>query len=92
MNEDISGKTNTVESDFKKACADNKLYQLLIPEYDILTSIPACLYVKNGFNETLTFHTDTLGNLNAFSYEVIDYQYLASLEKNPRKKRLLTTK
>jgi hypothetical protein len=43
-------------------------------------------------NETFAFHTDAQGNLNSFNYEVIDYQYLASLEKNPRKKRLLTTK
>lgn len=63
-----------------------------MPEFDILTSIPACSYFKNGFNETLTFQTDPKGNLNGLSYEVIDYQYLASLEKNPKKKRLLTTK
>ena len=50
------------------------------------------MYMKNGFNETLTFHTDSQGNLVALSYEVIDYNYLASLEKNPKRKRLLTTK
>lgn len=63
-----------------------------MPEFDIMTSVPACQYMKSGFNETLAFHADANGNLNGLSYEVIDFEYLASLEKNPKKKRLLTTK
>ena len=54
--------------------------------------MPACFYLKNGFNETLSFVTDTKGNINGLAYEVIDYEYLASLEKSNKKKRLLTTK
>jgi hypothetical protein len=50
------------------------------------------MYAKGGFNETLAFHADSNGNLNGMSYEVIDYNYLASQEKNPKKKRLMTTK
>jgi hypothetical protein len=53
--------------------------------------VPACQYLKNGFNETFSFLTDIKGNINGFSYEIIDYKYLASLEKSAKKKRLLTT-
>lgn len=42
-----------------------------------MTSIPACQYGKNGLNETLIFHTDSNGNIVSFSYEVIDFKYLA---------------
>lgn len=63
-----------------------------VPEFQIMTSIPACQYVKNGLNETLSFLADPNGNLNGISYDVIDYQYMASLEKNPKKKRLLLEK
>ena len=64
-----------------------------VEEFDLLTSIPACLYIKYGLNDTLTFSLDSQSQIiNAFSYEVIDSDYLATLEKNPRKKRLLTTR
>lgn len=38
------------------------------------------------------FHQDFSGNLASFSHDILDTAYLASLEKNPRKKRLLTAK
>ena len=85
-------KSNTLKSEVEKKCQENKIYQLRIPLFDIQTSIPACFYAKNGFNDTLLFHQDLLGNFNSFSYDVIDINYLASLEKNPKKKRLMTTK
>ncbi len=64
-----------------------------IPDFDIQTSIPDCHYAKQGFNETLNFQADILGqSLTSFYYDVIDYNFLASFEKNPKKKRLMTTK
>jgi hypothetical protein len=50
------------------------------------------MHEKYGFNETISFLIDQKGHINAFSFNVIDYKYLASLEKNPKKKRILSTK
>ena len=91
QNEDIFAIANTLKSQFEDACSSNNLYQLQIPDFGLLTSVPACLYTKYGFNETLTFHADSSGQLTAFAYEVVDKHYLASLEKNPKKRRLMTT-
>jgi hypothetical protein len=73
-------------------CKQNSLYQLRIPDFDLITSIPACHYVKHGLNDTLLFTPDFSGSIATFSYDVIDVNFLASLEKNPRKRRLMTTK
>eukprot|EP00347_Sterkiella_histriomuscorum_P010603 403375639 len=82
--------------DFKKnlqqSCEQGQFYQLYLEDFDLLTSIPACLYSKNGLNDTLTFQSDSSGKLTSMQFEFIDNQYLASIEKHPRKKRLLTTK
>lgn len=63
-----------------------------MPDFDIFTSIPACQYSKNGYNDTLVFHADNAGNLNGIQFDVIDYQYLATLEKHPKKRRLMSTR
>ena len=68
------------------------MYQLSIDDYGLMTSIPSCYYAKNGFNDTLVFHTDFSGKLSSFAFDIVDNNFLASLEKNPRKKRLMTTK
>lgn len=82
-----------VKSEFESKCKQDKFYQLRIDgRNDLLTSIPACQYFKNGLNDTLVFHADSSGNINALTYDIIDYQYLASLEKHPKKKRLLSAR
>lgn len=45
----------TMKQEFENACNKNKFYQLSVPDFDVFTSIPACQYAKNGFNETLVF-------------------------------------
>lgn len=50
------------------------------------------MYKKRGLNETLTFFTDDIGkNLISFSYNLIDYEYLATKEKSAKTRRLMTT-
>jgi len=57
-----------------------------------MTTQNACLYKERGLNETLTFFTDDLGkNLISFSYNLIDYEYLATKEESAKKRRLMTT-
>jgi len=55
--------------------------------------LPSCYFAKTGLNDTLIFHTDTTGTqLSSFAFDILDRDFLASVEKNPRKRRLLTTK
>ena len=56
-----------------------------------MTSQDACQYQRQGLNETLTFFADKQGDLISFSYDVIDFKYLASKEKSAKKRRLMTT-
>ena len=93
-NEDLQFKINTHQQDIETRCKQggNKLYQIRIPDYSIYSSIPACHYAKNGLNDTLVFTQDFSGNLNSMAYEVVDTAYLATFEKNPKRKRLMTTK
>ncbi len=106
VGKDGSGKIVNVEvenefnagDNFKETlnnqCSQDNLYQLRVKgQEDLLTSIPSCHLYKNGLNETLVFHTDSSGkSLSIFSYEIQDVNFLASIEKNPRKRRILTTK
>lgn len=73
-------------------CEANALYQLQLPDLDLLTTQNACTYKERGLNETLTFYTDDVGkNLISFSYNLIDYKYLATKEKYAKTRRLMTT-
>lgn len=85
-------KADISQTEIEKKCSEGKLYQLRIKENGLVNSIPACHYSKHGLNETLQFHTDFAGQISSFSYDVVDIQFLASLEKNPKKRRLMTTK
>ena len=87
-------EANSFKEELDKECKEDNLYQLRVKgQEDLLTSIPACYLQKNGLNETLVFHTDQSGTrLSTFSYEIQDINFLASIEKNPRKRRILTTK
>ncbi len=55
-NDQISAQANTLKQEFERQCKQGKFYQLRVPEYDLQTSIPACFYSQNGFNDTLIFH------------------------------------
>jgi hypothetical protein len=84
---------STLQRDMEDHCQKDELYQLSVPDLHLLTSIPACHYSKAGFNDTLIFNLDLSGkSLSSVSYDIIDVNFLASLEKNPRKKRIMTTK
>ena len=74
-------------------CKLDSLYQLRIPDFELFTSLPSCYFAKTGLNDTLIFHPDTTGtSLSSLSFDILDRDFLASVEKNPRKRRLLTTK
>ena len=53
--------------------------------------MPSCYYNSSiGLNDTISFQTDATGkNLIGMQVEYKDLKYLASLEKNPKKKRLM---
>ena len=57
-----------------------------------MTSQRACHYADViGLSEKLTFYTDaSRKNVNSFSHDVLDLQYLATLEKTAKKRRLMT--
>lgn len=64
-----------------------------MPNFELLTSLPSCYFAKTGLNDTLVVHLDsTSTTLASLSFETLDRDFLASVEKNPRKRRLLTTK
>ena len=56
-----------------------------------MTSIDACHYANViGLNDTLAFSTDAdVTKLTAMSVETRDLKYLATFERNPKKKRLM---
>eukprot|EP00355_Strombidium_rassoulzadegani_P000762 CAMPEP_0168615016 /NCGR_PEP_ID=MMETSP0449_2-20121227/4282_1 /TAXON_ID=1082188 /ORGANISM="Strombidium rassoulzadegani, Strain ras09" /LENGTH=132 /DNA_ID=CAMNT_0008655733 /DNA_START=428 /DNA_END=826 /DNA_ORIENTATION=- len=53
--------------------------------------MPACYYLNSrGLNDTLVFQADTKQQtLVGFHVQYRDIKYLASLERNPKKKRLM---
>ena len=51
-------------------CEEEALYQLMIPDLDLVSSQQACQYAKQGLNETLTFFTNANGGVVSFAYEV----------------------
>ena len=66
-----NSEATDLEQTFAAMCDEGALYQLQIPEFDLLTTQPACTYKERGLNETLTFYTDIAGkNLVSFSYNV----------------------
>ena len=77
---------------FSESCISRDLYQLRIPELDLMTSVDACLYSEHGgLNETLKFNTIDGKELTGFFYEVSDLEYLASKERRTKTKRLMLT-
>ena len=51
--------TEDLTDRFNASCQKNALYQLSIPDLDLVTSQAACIYfLESGLNDTLTFHTD----------------------------------
>ena len=79
--------------------AKNKLYQMMIPsenssgeQINLMTSVDPCLYSTHaGLNETLNFYTLDGKDLVSFSYNVYDFEFLASREKRAKTKRLMLT-
>jgi hypothetical protein len=53
--------------------------------------MPACYYLNSiGLNDTITFQSDaTSKNIVGMQIEYKDIKHLASLERNPKKKRLM---
>lgn len=83
-----------LEKEFEEKCANDELYQLSIAELDLMTSMSACYYLKtSGLNDTIIFQTDSTNTgLVGIQIDVKDIKHLASLEKNPKKKRLMQEK
>lgn len=79
--------------------AKDKLYQMMIPtenssgeQITLMTSVDPCLYSTHaGLNETLNFYTLDGQDLVSFSYNVFDWEFLASREKRAKTKRLMLT-
>ena len=58
---------------FSQMCDEQALYQLQLPDFELITTQNACTYKQRGLNETLTFYTDNSGKgLVSFSYDVSD--------------------
>ena len=70
------------------------MYTLELPALSLMTSIDSCHYANMiGLNDTLSFSTNAdATKLTAVSIETRDLKYLASFERNPRKKRLMQEK
>mmetsp|Transcript_42280 Transcript_42280/g.64818 ORF Transcript_42280/g.64818 Transcript_42280/m.64818 type:complete len:162 (+) Transcript_42280:378-863(+) len=56
-----------------------------------MTSMPACFYFNSiGLNDTIIFQADSINqNMVGMHVEMKDIKHLASLEKNPKKRRLM---
>lgn len=77
---------------FESACKSNALYQISISDLDVMTSVNPCVYSKHGgLNETFILTTIDGKNIAGLSYETIDVEYLASRERNAKRKRLMLT-
>lgn len=76
---------------FKGGCDKKQLYQLSIPELDLLSSQTACHYATTiGLKERLAFATDaSKKNVVSLSLNVLDLQYLSSLERTAKKRRIM---
>ena len=80
-----------LEETFKEKCEKGVLYQLEVQDLDIMASMTSCYYFKtSGLNDTISIQTDTdARNIVGMQFEVKDIKHLASLEKNPKKRRLM---
>jgi hypothetical protein len=77
---------------FEKACKDGELYQVQIPELNIMTSVDSCFYsVHGGLNETFVVTSVNGKQLSAIHYDVVDLEFLASREKSAKRRRLTLT-
>lgn len=79
------------EDVFAQKCESNQLYQIEVPDLSLMTSMQACYYHKqSGLNDTISFSTNKEGDkLVSMHIDTRDIKHLASLERNPRKKRLM---
>ena len=80
-----------LEVTFKEKCDNGVFYQLQVEDLDIMTSMTACYYYKSsGLNDTISIQTDIDSkNVVGMQFEVKDIKHLASLEKIPKKRRLM---
>ena len=84
-------KLEGYEQKYEEMCQKGEYYQLEIPSLSLMTSMDACYYFRiSGLNDTLTFSTNAESkDLIGMNIMVKDIKHLASLERNPRKKRLM---
>ena len=83
--------TEFSEEVFAQKCEQDQLYQIEIKELSLMASMQACYYTKqSGLNDTLSFSTNRDSDkIIGMHVDTRDIKYLASLERNPRKKRLM---
>ena len=76
----------------QSVCHEDGFYQVRVGS--LLSSMSACHYLHvSGLNDTLTFQTDSSRqNLVGVSIDYKDIKHAASLEKNPRKRRIMQEK
>jgi len=96
---DISEDTNESEMStlytediFSQKCDEDQLYQIEVKELSLMASMQACYYLKqSGLNDTLSFSTNRdINRIVSMHIDTRDIKYLASLERNSRKKRLMS--
>jgi len=52
-----------LEETFKEKCEKGVLYQVEVPELDIMSSMTSCYYLKSsGLNDTISIQTDSDSN------------------------------
>lgn len=86
---DMSSKFT--EDAFTQKCEQDQLYQIEVTKLSLIASMQACYYSKqSGLNDTLSFSTNKdSSKIIGMHIDTRDIKYLASLERNPRKKRLM---
>jgi hypothetical protein len=80
------------KEDFEKACNEGSLYQIAISDSDVMTSVDPCAYsMHGGLNETFVLTTIDGKTIAGIHYETIDLEFIASRERNAKRKRLMLT-
>jgi hypothetical protein len=80
------------KEDFENACSEGSLYQIALSDSDVMTSVDPCTYSKHGgLNETFVLTTIDGKTIAGLHYETIDLEFIASRERNAKRKRLMLT-
>lgn len=92
----VEAQMNSPEADlqaeFETACKDGSLYQISVSDLGVMTTVDPCIYsMRGGLNETFVLTTIDGKTISSLHYETIDLVFLASRERNAKRKRLMLT-